>query len=374
MTASRRIALEVLVSVDGGQRVGQALATASGLDALDARDRAFVTELVNGTTRMRRALDTLAAPFVKRQLDADVQAAVRLGTYQLRFLGTPPHAAVSGTVDAAPRRARGLVNAVLRRVSEIESVSYPSPAVEHSYPDWMWGLASSQWGDEGLAALIAMNTPERPQPRPDGFVQGQASRWVCDVVDAVAPEGGRLLDLCAAPGGKATGVGPQWSSVVAVERDEARVRTLNTTVTRFRTGTPVVRADARQLPFRPGSADLALVDAPCSGLGALGRRADARWVVGAAVVDRLAVVQKDLVQRALDAVRPGGLVVYSVCTFTHQETTGVVDALIEHGIQTLDVPGGHWRRHGRGALVLPQDHGTDAMAVFVLKRPGLSRT
>ncbi len=369
MTAARRVALEVLSEVDGGQRVGNALAGAADLDSLDARDRAFVTELVNGTTRMRRALDHVAEPFISRRLDPDVRAAIRLGSYQLRYLGTPPHAAVSGTVDVAPRRARGLVNAVLRRVSELDSVSFPSPEVEHSYPDWIWELARSQWGDEGCQALIAMNSPERPTPRADGFVQGQASKWVCEVLDAIAEQGGLLLDMCAAPGGKTTAAGPQWDRVVAIERDARRVETLATTVERFLPGTPVVRADAGRSPFRAGCADAVLVDAPCSGLGALGRRSDARWVVRAKAIDRLATVQRGLVTEALRAVRPGGIVVYSVCTFTHQETTGVIDSLSSVGFETIDVPGSLWRRHGRGAIVLPQDHGTDAMAVFALRRP-----
>lgn len=371
MTSTRRLALDVLTAIEGGQRTAAALAQAGGRDGLEERDRAFVTELVNGSTRMRRACDHVAAPFIRRKLDPEIRAAVRMGVYQLVMMGTPAHAAVNDTVAATPRRARGLVNAVLRRVSEIGEVHWPGPAVEYSYPDWLWTLAEAQWGKEGSAALIAMNTPERPTARADGYVQGQASRWVCEVVDAVMPEGGLLLDLCAAPGGKTTGVGSQWTPLGAVELDAERCAALQRNLQRFRPEATPIRADAALLPFRPGSVDAVLLDAPCSGLGALGRRSDARWSIEPAAVDRLAGLQHRLIDAAYDIVRPGGVLTYSVCTFTHQETTGVVDGLVSRhpSAELLPIPGDHWRRHGKGAVVLPQDHGTDGMAVFTIRKP-----
>src|SRR5207237_10178275 len=110
---------------------------------LTERDRAFVTELVYGTTRMRRACDWLVSRHLNRSvagLDADVRAALRLGAYQLAFLHTPPHAAVSATVDVAPTRARGLVNAVLRKVAVDADRSppdtpWPDDGTRLSYPD-----------------------------------------------------------------------------------------------------------------------------------------------------------------------------------------------------------------------------------------------
>ncbi len=370
MRSARGVALDVLVEVSNGARVGAALARAAGFPELPERDRAFVTELVNGTTRMRRSCDHVVAPFVRRRLDDDVQAAVRLGAYQLVFLGTPPHAAVNDTVAAAPRRARGLVNAVLRRVAEVGDVDWPSDAVRYSYPDWLWELATSQWGDDGAAALVAMNRPERPVPRPDGYVQGLASQWVCEAVDAAGP-GGVLADICAAPGGKATGVGERWDTVVALELDEHRVGTLAATAARLRPSVHVVRADAGRPPLRPGALDAVLLDAPCSGLGSLGRRADARWSTDRGAVGRLAALQATLIDAAYDLLRPGGVLTYSVCTFTHEETTGVTDSFASRRPEAefLPVAGDRWRRHGRGVIVLPQDHGTDAMAVFSIRRP-----
>ena len=103
---------------------------------LEARDRHFVTELVYGTTRMRRACDFLVDRFLTRDLDLRVRNALRLGAYQLHFLGMPPHAAVGETVEVAPKPARGLVNAVLRRVSGAP-VTWPDDATRLSYPDWI---------------------------------------------------------------------------------------------------------------------------------------------------------------------------------------------------------------------------------------------
>src|SRR5206468_9683539 len=125
------------------------------------RDRHFVTELVYGTTRMRRACDWLVGRFVDRPLDPDVRAALRLGAYQLHFLGTPPHAAVSATVDAAPKRARGLVNAVLRKVANATSAGdpeWPDDATRLSYPDWIVARLVDDLGSKpALDALDQMN-------------------------------------------------------------------------------------------------------------------------------------------------------------------------------------------------------------------------
>ena len=138
---SRQLAARVLTEIGEGARANTALATALSKDgrALSVRDRAFVTELVQGTTRMRRAVDHAMGPYIQRKLDEDVRSALRMGVHQLLHLGTPPHAAVNDTVDVAPRRARGLVNAVLRKVAQSDAV-WPSGAVQFSYPDWIWNL------------------------------------------------------------------------------------------------------------------------------------------------------------------------------------------------------------------------------------------
>lgn len=366
MTSSRRLAIDVLVEVAGGSRANAALAAALGASDLDERDRAFTTELVFGTLRMQRACDWLAEPFVRRPLEVEVRAALRIGVHQLVHLRTPAHAAVSATVDAAPRRARTLVNAVLRRVAERSSdpagILWPDDATRLSYPDWVLDEVTQTHGrDEGLAALESMNRPQEAVRRPDGYRWGRASEWVVEEVAC----GGLVVDLCAAPGGKATALAGQ---VMAIELDVGRARLLAETILRTGHGGRVhpVVADGALPPLPHGSADAVLIDAPCSGLGALGRRPDARWRVRPADVARLAGLQRRLVEGALGLLPPDGRLVYSACTMTTAETLAIDAWLAERHPRLVPEPlvGAHWRPWGRGGLVLPHDHGTDGMAVF----------
>jgi len=129
---------------------------------------------------------------------------------------------------------------------------------------------------------------------------------------------------------------------------------------------PVLTADATRLPLRPGSADRVLVDAPCSGLGVLRRRPDARWRVQADLPERLSVLQRDVLDAAVALLRPGGTLVYSVCTLTAAESTAVDDHLSARhpGLVALEAVGEPWQPWGRGAMVLPQTAGTDGMCLF----------
>lgn len=375
MSDPRRLARDVLVAVDDGARTNVALAdtlTGARVDGLDERDIALVTELVYGTVRMQRANDWLAAPFVRRELDPPVRAAVRLGVQQLAHMRTPPHAAVSTAVEVAPTRARGLVNAVLRRVADRLDRGrprWPDRATELSYPDWIAARVVADLGDElGWGALAAMNVAQQAVVRADGYRQGRASIRVAEQVSP-ADTAGPVVDLCAAPGGKATAV-PGF--VVACDVDAERVRTLTATVAATGRSADVVtvRADGRRPPLRPASASAVLVDAPCSGLGALGRRPDARWRATPAEVERLAGLQRDILAGAAPLVRPGGLLVYAVCTLTVAETVAVDGwmAATHPELEPVRPVGDGWRRWGRGALILPQDAGTDGMAVFRYRR------
>ncbi len=134
---ARLLALDALDRIDpGGAYANLLLPELLGRSGLAPRDRHFVTELVYGTTRMRRACDFLVDRFLTRDLEPRVRNALRLGAYQLHFLGMAPHAAVGETVEAAPKAARGLVNAVLRRVSA-NPIIWPDDATRLSYPDWI---------------------------------------------------------------------------------------------------------------------------------------------------------------------------------------------------------------------------------------------
>ena len=366
---ARRLALEVLGRIErDGAYANLALRAALDRSDLDRRDRAFVTDLVYGTTRMRRACDHLIDRFLHDDIQPEVRTVLRLGAYQLHWAGVPPHAAVSATVAVAPRRVQGLCNAVLRRVADYQP-TWPGPAVELSVPDWLIDRLVADLGlDDALAALAAMNRPAPAVVRDDGYYQDRASQLVADLTGEGLVPGGRVLDLCAAPGGKATALAAAGASVVAADLRPARLGLVAQNADRLGHAVALVAADGRTPPFRPGSFDRVLVDAPCSGLGVLRRRADARWRGDEADVADLALLQADLLAGAAALVRPGGQLVYSVCTVTEAETAGVDRRF--RGAEPRAEPepvGRPWRPHGdhgSGGLLLPQDLDSEGMAVF----------
>jgi 16S rRNA (cytosine967-C5)-methyltransferase len=362
---ARAVAVEALVRIDQGGAYAN-LVTPSLLDGsgLDARDRRFVTGLVYGTVRMQRACDWLAERFLAREVEPAVRAALRVGAYQLAFLGTPPHAAVDATVSVAPKRARGLVNAVLRRVADAPR-DWPNDGIRLSYPDWIVDRLRADLGAEvGTAALEAMNEPGGVDERDDGYVQDRASQWVADHVGAQPGE--RVLDLCAAPGGKATRLAATGAWVVASDLNPVRLGLVRANRDRLGLELTLVAADGRRLPHRAGTFDRVLLDAPCSGLGALRRRADARWRITPDAVDRLARVQRELVDEAAAVVAPGGRLVYSVCTLTTAESSEVARHIDAHhdDLVRADPPAPPWEPWEGGGRLLPQAEGTDGMAVF----------
>lgn len=370
--SARAVALDVLDRIDGGAYANLVLSGALERSGLSRADRRFVTDLVYGTTRMRRACDYLVDRFLARPVEGRVRNALRLGAYQLVFAGVPAHAAVGETVEAAPRRARGLVNAVLRRVADVPA-SWPDDATRLSVPDWVLDRLTKDLGPaDAAAALAAMNEPATVTQRADGYVQDPASQQVTAAV-GVEP-GERVLDLCAGPGGKATALAAAADGVRVIAADVRPGRAKLVAANAARVGVAdrvaVVAADGTRPPFRDDRFDRVLVDAPCSGLGTLCRRADLRWRVEPEAVERLAALQARLLAAAADLVRPGGSLVYSVCTLTAAESTEVDDRLAQQrpDLVPLDPPGEPWQPWGRGALLLPQAVGTDGMCLVRYRR------
>jgi 16S rRNA (cytosine967-C5)-methyltransferase len=365
-TTARAVALEALDRIErDGAYANLLVPELLGRTGLAPRDRHFATELVYGTTRMRRACDLLVDRFLTRDLDLRVRNALRLGAYQLHFLAMPPHAAVGETVEVAPKAARGLVNAVLRRVATAPVV-WPDDATRLSYPDWIVERLRADLGDdEALGALEVMNTAPPVTARADGYVQDLASQWVAAAVGA--QPGQRVADLCAAPGGKATALAATGATVVAADIRRSRVGLIRANAP----GLPVLAADGARPPFPAACLDRVLVDAPCSGLGTLRRRPDARWRIDADAPERLAAVQRSLVDAAVPLLRPGGVLVYSVCTLTDAETRALDDHLASRfpelePVGPLEAP---WRPVGRGDRLLPQAADTDGMYLLRLRVP-----
>lgn len=388
--SARALALQALDAIDRpGARANVVVPDLLGGSGLAERDRAFVTELVYGTLRMQRACDWLIDRHLRRPVEPHVRAALRIGAYQMAMLGTPPHAGVSATVAEVNGPARGLVNAVLRRVAEdtVAGLVWPSEEVRLSYPDWIVAaLIASLGPDAAQRAMEEMNRAATVTVRADGYIQDRASQWVADAVLAGPLAGGpaageRVLDLCAAPGGKATwlasGAGGQSATpsiVVAADMDPVRARVVAGNACQLDVGhVATIVADGARAPFPRSIFDRVLVDAPCSGLGVLRRRPDARWRVRPEDVARLAELQRRLLNEALLLVRPGGLVVYSVCTMTREETTGIDEWLAAahpsaSAVSADSLVGPDWQPAGRGARLLPQAAGTDGMFMLAVRR------
>lgn len=365
---ARALALRALMEIEDGAYANLALPRLLDRSGLETRDRAFVTELVYGTTRMRRACDWLVDRFITRPPDAETRNVLRLGAYQLHFMHVPAHAAVAATVEVAPQRSRGFVNAVLRKAATAADPEWPDLATELSYPDWIVARLGAELGlDVAEAALRKMNEPPAVTERADGYIQDEASQLVGAAVGA--QPGDVVADLCAAPGGKATAMA---GFVAASDVNPMRVGLIADNVSRLGAAdVAVLVADGREPPYRPGVFDRVLLDAPCSGLGVLRRRPDARWRIQPDDVARLAALQKLLVDAAVPLLKPGGVLVYSVCTLTLAESVGIDKHLAEShpGLTPLAPPGPPWEPFGRGARLLPQTIDTDGMYLLRAMTP-----
>ncbi len=355
---ARRAAYEVLRRVfEDDAYADRALRSAS--EGLGDRDLALARRLSFGAVQMVRTLDHAIEILGKRpvrRLDPPVRAALRLGAYQLGYLdGVPRYAAVNESVELVRRarleRAVPYANAVLRRVADgIRPLvaALPEGPLKHSYPDWIWEVWRRELGEaEALALMRAQNEAPpivvrhvRGAP-PEGALTAIPGAYRVERLDVPAFERGevwpqsvgsqlaalcvraqpgeRVLDLCAAPGGKATMLDGE---VVAVEANEGRAGELVENVRRLRAeNVQVLHADGRALPVDLDGFDRALVDAPCSGLGVLAARPDLRWRSRP-----LPELQVELLLAAAERVRPGGTVLYSVCTINAEESEAVVDA------------------------------------------------
>jgi 16S rRNA (cytosine967-C5)-methyltransferase len=299
--------------------------------------------------------------------DEATRSVLRLGAYQLVFAGVAPHAAVSETVGLAPKRTRGFVNAVLRKVARlsVDDMSWPSDGARLSYPDWMVDLFRDELGDDAIPALERMNQAPPVTERADGYVQDQSSQWVAAAVEARSDE--LVLDVCAAPGGKATAMAANGATVVANDQRMGRARLVAENARTLALRLPVVAADGAHPPFRTGAFGAVLLDAPCSGLGALRRRADARWRIQPSDIGDLAALQRRLLDSAATLVSPDGRLVYSVCTITAAES---VDHPTPVGFEVdpTPPPAGSWRVFRQGWRVLPHDADTDGMVMIRYRR------
>jgi 16S rRNA (cytosine967-C5)-methyltransferase len=400
VSPARRAAYEVLLRVFEQDAYADRVFRTAARD-LDERDRAFAQRLAYGAVQRARTLDYAIDTLGKRptrKLDPPVRAALRLGAYQLGYTETAAHAAANESVElvrgARLERAVPFTNAVMRRLTEgIRRLldELPDGALKESYPDWIAETFERDLGSgQALALMRAMNEPletvvrlvrgepprgAEPTDIPgayrvdrvddlavaDGRIwpQSRGSQLAGLVVDA--HEGERVLDLCAAPGGKTSQL---TGEVTAVEIDQNRASELRENLaTLGRTNVTVVEADGTALPPELTGFDRALVDAPCSGLGVLGQRPDLRWRASP-----LPELQLALLRSAAERVKAGGTIVYSVCTINREENEAVVDA---SGLEIVPL-GDEWPqfahpRRPEFLLTLPHVHGTSGFFIGRLR-------
>jgi len=394
---ARRAAYEVVRRVfEDDAYADRAFSAAAA--GLDARDRALAQQLAYGTVQRARTLDHAIDTLGRRplrKLDPPVRASLRLGAYQLGYLeAVPAWAAANESVElvraAGLERAVAFTNAVMRRLAEgIRPLldSLPEGPLKHSYPDWIAETWERDLGrEEALELMRAQNEP------PETVVRGDVEGEPTDVPGAVrvarvderalaegrlwpqsrgsqlaglavgSRDGERVLDLCAAPGGKATML---RGEVVAVEVHEGRARELEENVRRLgAANVRVVHADALDLPAELTGFDRGLVDAPCSGLGVLAQRPDLRWRA-----KPLPELQLSLLRAAAERVRRGGTILYAVCTINADENEAVVAA---SGLDVDASLGEEWPgfRHPRRPeflLTLPHKHGTSGFFIARLR-------
>jgi 16S rRNA (cytosine967-C5)-methyltransferase len=375
---------------EDGAYAEKALQAAAG--ELDARDRALAMRLSYGAIQRAGTTDHLVGRLAGRpcsQIDPPLRASLRLGLYELLYLGgSPDYAVVADAVELAKapgRRGHGLVNAVLRRAARegapklLGALGDEDPsraAVKHSHPEWIARLWWEALGPAEARALMARdNEPAELALRANGLVTDAAalaeslgaathrdpripealvleepldvhgsplwregaftaqSRAAMLVARALAPEPGEeVLDLCAAPGGKSTHLAALMGdrgSVVAVEANARRARALEETARRMRASCVRVEvADARE-PRHGESFDRVLVDPPCSGLGTLQARPDLRWRASPAAIERMRADQFRILECGAHALRPGGVLVYSTCTISPTENERLVAAFLD---------------------------------------------
>ena len=440
---ARALAAAVLQRIEHDRAYADvALDAALRTSRLDGRDRALATRLVYGTLAWQGRLDWHLAALTRREpaaLDPPLRIALRLGLYQILFLDRiPAHAAVATSVDLAKRLApagAGLVNAVLRRaVRERAALPLPDPvaapvrhlAVAFSHPEWLVARWREHLDDADLRALLAANNQAAPtvlRARLGGRdaliarlsaagVGAEACRFAPEAVrvSAAAPHalagyaagafsvqseasqlvvllldprpGMRVLDACAAPGGKASYIAEIMGDrglVVALDQRRRGAHAVARTARRLRLGVvAAVVADARCAPrvLRDGLFDRILVDAPCSGLGTLRAHPEVRWTRTPADIVRLAALQREILEGVTPLLSPGGVLVYATCTIADEENEDVVRAWLashrdlrtEDAAQHLPAPAVGLVDASGALRTLPHRDGLDGFYAVCVRR------
>lgn len=371
-SSARLTALGALMqTLDKNKPLDSAWAQDRFFNNLSPSDRAFAQLLAKTVMRRLGQIDALLAQFIEHPIKAPrIMHTLRLGVAQLLWLETPPHAAVHSAVEMTKQlkmvKYSGLVNAVLKKVAQGGmALLEKQDAAKLNTPAWLWNAWEQAYGAETARAIADMHLKEPPldiSVKSDpavwaeklngvvlpmgsvrlrdargltqlaGFADGQW--WVQDMAATIPARllgdvhDKRVIDLCAAPGGKTAQLAVAGAKVSAVDRSKERIAMLKTNVHRLKLQAEYVTTDASNwLPsFAP---DAILLDAPCSATGTLRRHPDVAWNRKPDDVSRLVETQAKLLRHALDMLKPGGMLVYSVCSLQPEEGEQQITAILK---------------------------------------------
>jgi 16S rRNA (cytosine967-C5)-methyltransferase len=383
--SARSAALALLRGVlEVGRPLDELLESEIALQALEVRDRAFARTITATALRRLGQIDAMIAHCLARPLPtkaALVRNILRLGVVQLVFLGVAAHAGVGETVELAEAAGwggfKGLINAVLRRLSlEGEGLAAAQDAARLNTPDWLWQSWCRSYGEPTARAIAAAHLAEPQldltvksdpalwaerldaQVLPTGSLRkshagdvrslpgfAEGAWWVQDTAAALPVRllgdvaGKRVIDLCAAPGGKTAQLARAGAQVTAVDRSPGRLRRITENLSRLHLTADLIAADAGLWhPARP--ADAVLLDAPCTATGTIRRHPDVMRLKTPADMARMADEQDRLLRAAVEMVRPGGTIVYSVCSLEAEEGPARIAALTREGSSVVRQPPG----------------------------------
>jgi 16S rRNA (cytosine967-C5)-methyltransferase len=375
--AARQLTLRALLEWEKGRSFSdEILHTLFERQRLTPLDRAFAMETFFGTLRNLMRLDFLIERLREGALDAGTRAVLRLGLYQIFQMRTAAHAAVNETVELGGH-ARGLVNAVLRRAlrekEALEAALEAAPlSVRTSHPEFLIERWNAEFGADATQRLCAWNNqPAEVHVRANGlkvttgellratpeatpspahplmlkvphlpfawiahglcYVQDPSTLLACELLDPQPGE--RVLDACAAPGGKTTYLAQLMQNegeIIACDLYESRVARLRENLERLGvTNTKALVYDCMRAgpPLAPGSFDRILIDAPCSNTGVIRRRVDVRWRLTDEDFVRMPAQQLALIRRCAPLLKPGGTLVYSTCSLEAEENDQLVERI-----------------------------------------------
>lgn len=408
MNGPRAAAAQAVAACLGGQSLDRLLPIL--LAAYSAADQSLIKAIVYGVVREHRLLGALLAPLLQKPLKNEplVDALLRCGVFQLRAMRVPAHAAVGESVAAAQQLgkpwAKGLVNAVLRRYQReqaaLEAAVPAQPAIRESYPDWLVAALDADWPQQAAAILAAGNVPgpltlrvniardslaaaaerlaaaghvvhavpgvatalrlETPVAveRLPGFAEGllsvqDASAQLAAGLLGVQP-GQRVLDACAAPGGKTAHLLESCAALelVALDNDAQRLRRVHDNLERLQLQAHCVVGDAGapQRWWDGRAFDAVLLDAPCSGSGVIRRHPDIKWLRRDSDLPTLAAQQQRLLAALWPTLRPGGVLLYVTCSIFSVEGEAVISAFLaaqpDARAEPLTLPSGETTAHG----------------------------